>query len=184
MLESFDGRMPQVAETAFVHPTARVRGDVVIGDYSIIWPGVSITGDWGTITIGKCTTIEDNCVIHVATLENWENDVRGLLTIGDYVTIGHGAIVHGRRIGNRVLVGMNATILQEVEIGDECLIAAGAVVTEGMRIPNRSFVAGVPAEMKGELKSSQAHWVGEGWEGADSYYAEYIEKLRKSVILE
>jgi len=95
MLESFDGRSPQVAETAFIHPSACIRGDIIIGDYSIIWPGVSITGDWGTIVIGRCTTIEDNSVIHVATLDNWENDMRCSLEIGDYVTVGHGAVVHG-----------------------------------------------------------------------------------------
>lgn len=82
------------------------------------------------------------------------------------------------------MVGINATVLQNVEIGDECIIAAGAVLLEGMKVPNKSFVAGVPAELKGELKASQSHWVGEGWEGNELPYAEYIEKLRKSVILE
>ena len=183
MLESFDGREPRVAESAFVHPTACVRGDVEIGDYSIIWPGTTITGDWGAIRIGRCTIIEDNCAIHVATNEDWERNVRGLFEIGDSVTIGHGAVLHGRRIGNKVMVGMNATILQKVDIGDECVIAAGAVLTEGMNVPSRSFVAGVPAKIKSELRPSHAYWVGEGYEVNDSFYVEYIRKLRESVVL-
>ena len=183
MLESFDGRGPKVAESAFVHPSAWVRGEVEIGEYSIIWPGATITGDWGAIRIGRCTIIEDNCAIHVATHEDWERKVRGLFEIGDNVTVGHGAVLHGRRIGNRVMIGMNATILQNVVIGDECVIAAGAVLTEGLEVPSRSFVAGVPAKIKGGLRPSHAYWVGEGYEANDAFYVEYIRKLRGAVVL-
>jgi len=183
VLESFDGREPKVAESAFVHPSAMIRGDVEIGDHTIIWPGASITGDWGAIRIGRCAIIEDNCVIHVATNEDWNQKKRGLYEIGDNVTVGHGAVLHGRRIGNRVMIGMNATILQHVDIGDECVIAAGAVLTEGMNVPSRSFVAGVPAKIKGELRPSHAYWVGEGYETNDAFYIEYIQKLKASVIL-
>jgi carbonic anhydrase/acetyltransferase-like protein (isoleucine patch superfamily) len=183
MLESFDGRKPKVAESVFVHPSAWVRGDVEIGDYSIIWPCASITGDWGAIRIGRCAIIEDNCAIHVATNEDWERNVRGLFEIGDNVTIGHGAVLHGRRIGNRVLIGMNATILQKVEIGDECVIAAGSVLTEGMNVPSRSFVAGVPAKIKGDLRASHSHWIGEGYDTDDTFYMEYIRKLKESVVV-
>lgn len=183
MLESFDNWVPKIAKTAFVHPSAWVRGDVEIGDYSIIWPGASITGDWGAIRIGRCTIIEDNCVIHVATNEDWQRNERGLFEIGKNVTIGHGAVLHGKKIGNRVMIGMNATVLQHVEIGDECVIAAGAVLTEGMNIPSRSFVAGVPAKIKGDLRPSHAYWVGEGQEANDAFYAEYIRKLEESSVL-
>ena len=183
MLESFDGREPKIAESAYVHPSACIRGDVEIGEHSIIWPGASITGDWGAVRIGKCAIIEDNSVIHVATNEDFEQNLRGLFEIGDYVTVGHGAVLHGKRIGNHVLIGMNATVLQHVEIGNECVIAAGAVLTERMKIPDRSFVAGVPAEIKGEIRQSQAYWVGQGYEGDDSFYVNYIKKLRESMVL-
>jgi carbonic anhydrase/acetyltransferase-like protein (isoleucine patch superfamily) len=184
MLETFDGQRPKLADSAFVHRSACVRGDVEIGDRSMVLPGASITGDCGTIRIGRCTIIEDNCVIHVGTHEEWERNIRSLLEIGDNVTIGHGAVVHGRSIGNRVLIGMNATILEAVQIGDECVIAAGAVVPQGMTVPDRSFVAGVPGKIKGELKPSQARWVWEGYEGNFSYYEEQIQKLRESVTIE
>jgi len=183
MLERFYGMEPKVAETAFVHQSAWVRGDVEIGDLSIIWPCATITGDWGTIKIGRCTIIEDNCAIHVATNEDWTRNVRGLFEIGDNVTVGHGAVLHGRRIGNRVMIGMNATVLQNVEIGDECVIAAGAVLTEGMKVPNRSFVAGVPAKIKGDIRPSHAYWVGEGSDATESFYEDYIRKLKNSVLL-
>ena len=184
MLESFDGRRPKVSDLAFVHPSACIRGDVEIGDYVIIWPNVSITGDWGAIRIGRCTIVEDNSVIHVATNEDWERNVRGLFEIGNNVTIGHGAVLHGRRIGSRVLIGMNATILQKVEIGDECVIAAGSVLTEGMNVPGRSFVAGVPAQIKGDLRGSHSYWIGEGYDTDETFYAEYIQKLKESVVVE
>jgi carbonic anhydrase/acetyltransferase-like protein (isoleucine patch superfamily) len=183
MLESFDGREPKIAESAYVHLSACIRGDVEIGEHSIIWPGATITGDWGRVRIGRCTIIEDNCAVHVATIEDWKRNTRGLFEIGDNVTVGHGAVLHGRRIGNRVMVGMNATILQNVDIGDECVIAAGAVLTEGMKVPRRSFVAGVPAKIKSELRESHAYWVGEGYEANDDFYAEYIRKLKASVVL-
>jgi carbonic anhydrase/acetyltransferase-like protein (isoleucine patch superfamily) len=91
--------------------------------------------------------------------------------------------LHGRRIGKRVLIGMNATVLQNVEIGDECVISAGAVLTEGMNVPSRSFVAGVPAKIKGALRPSHAYWVGEGHEADDTFYIEYIRKLKESTVL-
>lgn len=184
MLETFDGKVPQIAKSAFVHPTAVVRGDVEIGEYSIIFPGAVINGDYGSIKIGKCNSIEENCVIHAASLDDWIRQERTQLSIGDYATIGHGSVIHGRRIGNRTMIGMNTTVLHNVDIGDSCVIAAGAVIPERMEVPPRSFVAGVPAEIKGAIKESQAHWVGEGIEGADSYFVDYIQKLKESVVLE
>ncbi|MBM3131862.1 MAG: gamma carbonic anhydrase family protein [Chloroflexi bacterium] len=180
MIESFDGKMPRVSELAHVHPLACVRGDVEIGDHCMVWPGAVITADAGTIRIGKCTIIEDNSSLHVGTYEDWLKTERGVLEIGDYVTIGHGAVVHGRKIGNHALIGMNAVVLQHVEIGESCIIAAGAVVPVGMKIPARSFVAGVPAKVKSELKKEQAYWVGDGFEERNTYYIDYIRKLKDS----
>ena len=170
MIESFDGKMPRVLQSAFVHRSGHVMGDVEIGDYSIVLPGAVVKGDIGSITIGTRVFVEENCVLHGARLD-----------IGDRVVIGHGAVVHGRRIGNRVLIGMNATILQDVEIGDSCVIAAGTVVPEGMNIPSGSFVAGVPAKIKGGLKEEHLFWV-QGIE--DSVAPAYIQKLRETVVCE
>lgn len=180
MIESFDGKEPRIAPSAHVHPLACVRGDVEVGEHAMIWPGAVITADAGTIRIGKCTIIEDNCSLHVGTYEDWLKTERGVLEIGDFVTIGHGAVVHCRRIGDHSMIGMNAVVLQNAEIGQRCVIAAGAVVPEGMKVPDRSFVAGVPAKVKSELRAEQAYWVGEGFEEDTSYYADYVRKLRES----
>jgi carbonic anhydrase/acetyltransferase-like protein (isoleucine patch superfamily) len=177
MIESYDGRMPRIAESAFVHPSAHVIGDVKIGDYSIVMPGAVLRGDVGSIGIGEYVFIEDNCVLHVGTHEDSKQGIRTPLDIDDGVTIGHGAIVHGRRIGNRALIGMNATILQNAEIGDLCIVAAGSVVSEGMNIPDKSLVAGVPAKIKGELNKERLIRT----EGNEEYRANKIQKLKESV---
>ena len=146
MIRSFGDKTPKIAQSAFISQNACVQGDVEIGENCIVLPGAVIRGDFGSIKIGKNVLIEDNAVVHGAPLG---------LDIGDNVTIGHGAVVNGRRIGNKVLVGINASVLHEVEIGDRCIIAAGAVVTQGMKVPSGSFVAGVPAEIIGETSEEQ-----------------------------
>jgi len=145
VIKSFNGKTPRIAPSAFVSEAAYISGDVEIGESSGIWPGAVIRADYVSLRIGSFTDIEDGCVVHAG----------DPMEIGDNVLIGHGAVVHGRRIGNRVLIGMNATILEEAEIGDDCVIAAGAVVTEGMIIPPGSFVAGVPAKIKGKVAEEE-----------------------------
>lgn len=155
MIRSFNGKTPKIAESAFVSEAAYVIGDVEIGENSCVFPGAVIRGDLGKIKIGKNTVIEDNCVIHSGspTLPP-VSDVE----IGDNVVIGHGAISNGRRIGNNVMVSIMSTILHDAEIGDYSIIAAGCVVKEKMIIPPRSFVVGVPAEIKGEISEEQYWW--------------------------
>jgi len=113
-----------------------------------------VRGDLASIKIGNHVTIQDNCVIHSGSPTAPPGD----LVIGDRVHIGHGAVVNGVRIGTHVLIGMNATVLNEVEIDDFCIISAGSLVSRGMRIPHRSFVAGVPAEILGEPRPEQHIW--------------------------
>lgn len=180
MIETFDGRTPRIDASAFVHPLALVRGDVQIGELSIVHAGAVINADLSQIRIGDRVMIEDNCVIHAGGYEDWQRGVRTPLTIGDDVILGHGAVIHCTRIGNRVMVGMNATVLQDADIGDYCVIAAGAVVTEGEHIVPRSFLAGVPARVRGALSEKQALWTGE-WIDRDqvrAYFVQYIQKLR------
>jgi carbonic anhydrase/acetyltransferase-like protein (isoleucine patch superfamily) len=153
MIRSIGGKTPRIAASAFVSEAAYIVGDVEIGEETSIWPGAVIRADTGRIVIGRGTAVEDNCVIHSGVPPH------EVTTIGDYVNIGHGAVVHGFRIGNNVLVGMNATILQKVEIGDFCLIGAGCLVSEGMKIPGGSFVVGVPARIKGPVPEKQMHWL-------------------------
>ena len=145
MIRAFNGKSPRIAPSAFVSEAAYIVGDVEIGENSSVWPGAVIRADFGKTTVGKNSSIEDNCVIHGAT------DVY----IGDNTIIGHGAVVHCRKVGNSVLVGNNATLLDDAQVGDLCIIGAGSVVRSGARIPDNSLVVGVPGRIKGHLLPSQ-----------------------------
>lgn len=163
MIRSLGDKTPKIPESAFVSEAAYVVGDVEMGENSGVWPGAVIRADLCPVRIGENTQIEDNTVLH------------GGLTpieIGYNVLIGHGAMVHARKVGNKVLIGANATILHNVEIGDSCLIAGGAVVPDGMIIPEGSFVAGVPAKIKGKVDPGQKWWTEEG-------IAEYVKLMRR-----
>ena len=153
MIRSYNGKTPRIAESAFVSETAYVVGDVEIGDDSSIWPGAVIRGDTGRITIGSSVAVEDNSVIHSGMPPD------GDVIIGDMVHIGHGAVINSRRIGHNVLIGMNATVLHDAEIGNFCIIGAGCLVGQGMKSPDDSFVVGVPGKIKGEVASEQLWWV-------------------------
>jgi len=158
MIKSFNGKTPKIAKSAFVSKAAYIVGDVEIGENSSVWPGAVIRGDFGKIKIGKSTAVEDNCVIHSGSPpDNLIEDV----TFGDNVHIGHGAVVNCRKIGNNVLIGMNATILHEAEIGNFCIIGAGCLVSHGMQIPDNSFVTGVPGEIRGGGSAQQSWWTQE-----------------------
>jgi carbonic anhydrase/acetyltransferase-like protein (isoleucine patch superfamily) len=161
MIRSFNGKTPQIAPTAFISEAAYIVGDVEIGEHSSIWPGAVIRGDTGKVVIGKYTAVEDNCVVHSGI------PGRADIFIGDNSNIGHGAVVHGLRIGNNVLIGINAVVLHDAEIGDYCLIGAGCVVSEGMKIPSESFVVGVPAKIKGKVTEDQKFWLKSGREYAE-----------------
>ena len=166
MIRSLGDKRPRIAESAFVSEMAYVVGDVEIGENSGVWPGAVIRADLQLVKIGENTQIEDNAVLH------------GGLTpieIGNNVLVGHSAMVHAKKIGNKVLIGANATILHNVEIGDSCIIAGGAVVPDGMNIPNGSFVAGVPAKIKGKATRKQLWWT----EDAVSAYLELMRKFKE-----
>jgi carbonic anhydrase/acetyltransferase-like protein (isoleucine patch superfamily) len=141
MIRSFNGKTPRVADSAFVSEVAYVIGDVEIGDGSGIFPGAVIRADFASIKIGRNTMVEDNSVIHSG----------GSVEIGDNVTIGHSVVVHCSKIGNNNLIGNNATLLDDAEIGNFCIIGAGCLVSQGMKIPDNSFVVGIPAEIKRQV---------------------------------
>jgi carbonic anhydrase/acetyltransferase-like protein (isoleucine patch superfamily) len=139
----YDGRSPQIADDVFVAPNAVIIGDVEIGPGSSVWFGAVLRGDIGPIRIGRRTNLQDNVVVHL--------DRDAPTTIGDDVTIGHGAIVHGTTIGNETQVGMGAVVLSRSRIGEGSLIAAGAVVLEDAEVPPGSVVMGVPAKIKRDV---------------------------------
>ena len=173
MIRSLGDKKPKIAESAFVSEAAYVIGEVEIGENSSVWPGAVIRADFGSIKIGKNTAIEDNCVVHSGTPN--EPGYREKMTIGDNVHIGHGAVLNCRQIGSNVLVGMNATILHDVEIGNNCIIAAGCMVREGMKIPDGSFVAGVPGKVKGKATKEQLWWV----EAGPKIYADLTKQYKE-----
>ncbi len=171
MIKSFNGKTPRIAKSAFISEAAYVVGDVEIGENSSVWPGAVIRGDFGSIKIGNNTAIEDTCVIHSGSPNRPVGDV----SIGDNVHMGHGAIANCRSIGNNVLIGMNATLLHDAEIGNFCIIGASCLVTQGMIVPDRSFVAGVPGKIKGEATPRQLWWV----RGGPQAYAKLAKQYKK-----
>ena len=170
MVRSFNGKTPRIAGSAFVSETAYIIGDVVIGESCVVMPGAVIRADLGKITIGDNTIVEDNCVIHSGSLDGFED-----IVIGENVVIGHGAINHARKVGNNVLIGINCTILHDAEVGDFCIIAAGSLVKQGERIPDRSFVAGIPGKVKKEVSQEQLAWT----EFGSQAYIELAKQYKK-----
>ncbi len=149
----FRGKIPQIAPDAFIAPNAVLIGDVRVGARASVWFGAVLRGDdpENPIIIGEEANVQDGAVVHVG---NW-----GPTIVGPRVTVGHGAVFESCEIGEGTLVGMNAVILQEAIVGRECLLAAGTVVLEGARIPDRSVVAGVPGKVRKTLEGSAAEWV-------------------------
>ncbi len=147
MLRSYRGRQPVVHPSAYVDESAQVIGDVEIGAESSLWMNVVLRGDVNYIRIGERSNVQDGTVVHVM------HDTHPTI-IGNDVTIGHGAIVHGCRVGHRVLIGMGAIVLTGVEIGEDVIVAAGALVTEGTVIPSRSLVMGMPATVTRSLRDT------------------------------
>lgn len=170
MIKSFQGKTPKIAPTAFVSDMAVIIGDVHIGGNASVWPGAVIRGDLGSIIIGSDTAVEDNCVLHAGTPTGASPD----LEIGANVHIGHGAVINCRRIGSHTLIGMNATVLHDAEIGEYCIIGAACMVSHAMKVPDRSFVAGVPAKIMGEVTPKQRRWADLG----TRYYQELAKKYK------
>lgn len=171
MISGIKGKSPSIDKSTFVTKNATVIGDVTIGERCGIWFGAVIRGDCRPIRIGDRTNIQDQCVLHV-------DDENGL-TIGDDVTVGHRALLHGCTVGSRVLIGMGAIIMNGAKIGDDSIVGAGALVTEGSEIPSGSLAIGFPAKAKRELtreeisgiRTSSEHYV----KTAELYLSSHID---------
>ena len=145
MIRTLEGVTPKVAETAWVSEFAYVVGNVEIGEYASIWPGVTIRGDSpNAIVIGDYVNIQEGSVIH-----------GDGLTIEDHVSVGHSVVVHCDLVGRGSLLGNNCTILNRVTLGESCLIAANTVVLSGTQVPARSFMTGAPASVKRQVTDKQ-----------------------------
>ena len=151
---SFEGIRPAVHPTSFLHPTASLIGDVIVGPGCYIGAGASLRGDFGRIIVEGDTSIQDNCTLHTGAGSD--------CVIGRGATIGHGAIVHGATIGENALVGMNAVVLDDADIGAESLVGALSLVKSDMRAPSRSLIAGNPARIVRELPAASIVWKNDG----------------------
>ena len=161
MIRPFKTHTPVVDPSAYVDQSAQVIGDVEIGAESSVWMNVVIRGDVNRIRIGRRSNIQDLTMVHVM------RDTHPT-TIGDEVTVGHSAVIHGSTIEDRVLVGMAAVLLNGVHVGHDSVVAAGTLLTEGTRIPPRSLVMGRPGKVKRELTDEEV--AGIRWY-ADNYVA-------------
>lgn len=150
MIYKFKGIKPVIHKTAFVHPQAVVTGNVVIGKKCYIGPGAALRGDWGRIIIEDGCNVQENCTIHMFP------GVTVMLKNGAH--IGHGAIIHGATIGKNCLVGMNAVIMDNVQLGDESVVGALTFIKEGKIIPSRSLVMGNPGKIIKQISDEMIQW--------------------------
>lgn len=154
MIYSFNGYIPVVHESSFVHPLAAVTGNVIIGKKCYIGPGAAIRGDWGQIILKDGVNVQENCTVHMFPGKT--------IILQESAHIGHGAIIHGANIGKNVLVGMNTVIMDDAEIGDESIIGAMAFIKAETVIPNRSLVVGNPAKVIKEVTEDMISWKTKG----------------------
>lgn len=150
MIYEFEGYKPVVHESAFVHPQATVIGNVIVGEKVYIGPGAALRGDWGRIEVSNGCNVQENCVVHM---------FPGItVVLEEMAHIGHGAIIHGARIGRNSLIGMNSVIMDDAIVGEESIVGALSFVRNGMKIPPRSLVVGNPAEVIRQVDDRMIDW--------------------------
>jgi len=165
----YKGVMPTIEKNVFIAPGAMVIGDVTIREGASVWYNTVIRADTAPIVIGRHTNIQDNCTLHV--------DADAPLTIGDECTIGHGAIVHGATLGDQVLVGMKAVVLNHAQIGSRTIIGACALVREHKDIPEGVLMLGIPAKFARELTEAELEHIVSSAEG---YYERALEHKKST----
>lgn len=170
MIYPYQGIFPRIHPTAFITDRVTIVGDVEIGEEASAWFGSVIRGDVAAIRVGARTNVQDNCILHVT----WK---KAPLHVGTDVTIGHGAILHGCTVEDRVLIGMNATVLDHAVVGSESLIAAGAVVLERTRVPEGALVAGVPGKVVRMLSDEERAGIVQSSKNYLYYISQYREHL-------
>src|SRR5436190_7606114 len=154
MIYEFNKYKPVIHRASFIHPLAAVTGNVIIGKNCYIGPGAALRGDWGGIFIEDGCNVQENCIIHMFP------GVTVLLKQSSH--IGHGATIHGATIGKNCLVGMNSVIMDNVELGDDCIIGALSFIKESEKIPSRSLVVGNPAKIIKQVTDEMISWKTKG----------------------
>lgn len=150
MIYTFNGHTPVVHKSSFVHPLAAVTGNVIIGKDCYIGPGAAIRGDWGEIILEDGVNVQENCTIHMFPGKT--------IVLKESTHIGHGAVIHGANLGRNCLIGMNSVIMDDVQIGDECIIGAMSFVKAETVIPNRKLVVGNPANVIKDVTDEMIEW--------------------------
>jgi phenylacetic acid degradation protein/carnitine operon protein CaiE len=175
MIYEFKGFIPVVHPTAFVHPQAVVSGNVIIGKDVYIGPGAALRGDWGGIIIADGCNVQENCTVHM---------FPGItVRLEEGAHIGHGAVIHGAQIGRNSLIGMNSVIMDEVEIGEECIVGALSFVKAGEKIPRRSLLAGNPAKILKDVSDDMMAWKTQGTKLYQSLPEDCRSSLRETQAL-
>ncbi len=154
MIYEFQGYIPVVHESSFVHPLAAVTGNVIIGKNCYIGPGAAIRGDWGQIILEDGVNVQENCTVHMFPGK--------FITLKESAHVGHGAIIHGANLGRNCLIGMNSVIMDDAEIGDESIVGAMAFVKAETKIPPRSLVVGNPAKVVKQVSDEMIAWKTKG----------------------
>jgi phenylacetic acid degradation protein len=173
---SIDGVTPVVDPSSYVHPSATLIGDVIVGRDCYIGPSASLRGDFGRIILKDGSNIQDCCVLHGFP------GTDTLVEEGGHV--GHGAVLHGCKIRRGALVGMNAVINDNAEIGEQAIVAAMAFVRAQMVVPRRTLVAGIPAKVVRELSDQEAAWKAEGTESYQDLTRRSLATMRETLALE
>ena len=167
MLRPYRGQLPRVHPTAFVDASAQVIGDVEIGEESSVWMCVVIRGDVHWIKVGKRTNIQDGTIVHGMTGTH-------PTSIGDNVTVGHAAVLHGCTVENQCLIGMGAILLNGVHVGTGSIVAAGTLLVEGQKVPPRSLVMGSPGKVKRLLTHAEAAGIQQYADRYAGYRLDYM----------
>ena len=171
MIYEFNGFIPVIHPTAFIHPQAVVTGNVIIGKDVYVGPGAAIRGDWGEIIIGDGCNVQENCTIHMFP----GTTVR----LHESAHVGHGAIIHGATLGRNCLIGMNAVVMDDAVVGDESIVGALSFVRAEMVIPPRTIVAGNPAKVIREVSDEMIDWKTKGTELYQQLPADCYQSLRE-----
>ncbi|GAB5401523.1 MAG: carnitine operon protein CaiE [Aureisphaera sp.] len=171
MIYSFKGHIPVVHASSFVHPLAAVTGNVIIGKDCYIGPGAAIRGDWGEIILEDGVNVQENCTVHMFPGKS--------IVLKEGAHVGHGAVIHGANLGRNCLIGMNSVIMDDAEIGDECIVGAMSFVKAKTVFEKRQLIVGNPAKSVKEVSDEMIEWKTAGTRLYQQLPADCHESLRE-----
>lgn len=174
MIQQFNGKAPKIDPEAFVAPNATIIGDVVVEAGASIWFGAVLRADYNQIKVGKNSSVQDNCVIHV--------DHDNPTIIGDCVTVGHGCVLEGCQIAEGAVIGMNSTLLTKSVIGSQSLLGAASLIKVDQHIPSRTLAAGAPAGVKKDISGGAVWWIENAWKEYYNLSRQYLKTIDENTV--